>query len=233
VYANFNNYNKLLNHLTIKKIIVILNYYIIMTKQEVQQRVLQNGKPLDLDKFNWCETTKTFSTLEHGLVLDFTGIDGYTFITGSLCIFITRAHCTFTTGSHCTFTTGSHCTFTTGHCCTFNTGGYCNFITRSDCNFKTGIYCTFNTGNYCTFTTGHCCTFNTGSDCTFITGSDCTFTTGSHCTFTTGSDCTFITGIYCVCVRKDVFEFFEIPKKTKIQLNEYGVKGFEVLEEIS
>jgi hypothetical protein len=137
-----------------------------MNKIEVQQRVLQNGKPLDLDKFSWDEKTRTFSTLEHGLVLDFTGIDGYTFITGSLCIFITRAHCTFIIGDNCTVDTGSYCTFKTG----------------------------------------------------------------SYCTFKTGWRCTFITRINCVCVRRDVFEFFQIPVNTKIRLNDFGVKGFEVLE---
>jgi len=33
-----------------------------MTKQEVQQRVLQNGNPLPLDKFEWDERTKTLTT---------------------------------------------------------------------------------------------------------------------------------------------------------------------------
>ena len=34
-----------------------------MNKKEVQQRVLQNGKPLDLDKFEWDEKTNTFSSI--------------------------------------------------------------------------------------------------------------------------------------------------------------------------
>ena len=42
-----------------------------MDKLEVQQRVLQNGKPLDLDKFSWDENTNTFSSNEGYLVLDF------------------------------------------------------------------------------------------------------------------------------------------------------------------
>ena len=45
-----------------------------MYKKEVQQRVLQNGKPLDLNKFEWDEKTNTFSSEESGLVLDFRGI---------------------------------------------------------------------------------------------------------------------------------------------------------------
>jgi hypothetical protein len=49
VYANFNNYNKLFNHLTIKNNCYnkILLYYYIMKKQ-----VLQNDKSLDLGVIN-------------------------------------------------------------------------------------------------------------------------------------------------------------------------------------
>jgi len=64
-----------------------------MTKKEVQQRVLQNGKPLSLDKFEWDEKTKTFSSNENDLVLDFAGI--------SSCTFNTEGNCTFKTGSEC------------------------------------------------------------------------------------------------------------------------------------
>ena len=96
-----------------------------MTKKEVQQRVLQNGKPLPLDKFEWDEKTKTFSSNEDGLVLDFAGI----------------SNCTFVTGWNCTFKTGGNCTFDTGDGCTFDTGGNCTFDTGSDCTFKTGSEC--------------------------------------------------------------------------------------------
>ena len=66
-----------------------------MNKKEVQKRVLQNGKPLALKKFSWCEKTKTFSVKEDYLIIDFAGIGG----------------CTFTTGWDCTFTTGGGCTW--------------------------------------------------------------------------------------------------------------------------
>ncbi len=128
-----------------------------MTKKEVQQRVLQNGKPLSLDKFEWDEKTKTFSSNENDLVFDFAGI------------------------SNCTFRTGWNCTFNTGGGYTFNTGGGCTFNTGSSCTFDTGDGCTFNTGSSCTFDTGDGCTFDTGSSCTFDTGDGCTFKTGSEC----------------------------------------------------
>lgn len=49
-----------------------------MNKKEIQQRVLQNGKPLALNKFTWNEATKTFSSNENGLVIDFSDIDSAT-----------------------------------------------------------------------------------------------------------------------------------------------------------
>jgi len=112
-----------------------------MTKKEVQQRVLQNGKPLDLYKFSWDEKTKTFSSSEDCLVLDFREIN----------------NCTFDTSSNCTFDTSSNCTFDTGYNCTFNTSSNCTFDTSSNCIFNTSSGCTFNTGSDCTFNTGSGC----------------------------------------------------------------------------
>jgi len=96
-----------------------------MTKKEIQSRVLQNGEPLSLDKFEWDEKTNTFSSFEDGLILDFKNIN----------------HCTFNTGFDCTFHTGFDCIFNTGFDCIFNTDSYCTF--------KTGANCTFNTGSDC------------------------------------------------------------------------------------
>jgi hypothetical protein len=111
--------------------------------------ITKNGIELDKNKYNWNEETRTLSTTENYLVLDFSAYFGVTFKTGHSCI--------FKTGDACIFDTGNYCTFKTGHYCTFNTGAYC----------------TFNTGSNCTFTTGHSCTFTTGSNCTFTTGSFC------------------------------------------------------------
>jgi hypothetical protein len=156
-----------------------------MNKNDVSQRVLQNGESLSLNKFEWDEKKMTFSSKENGLVIDFRDVGVCTFKTGSDCTFNTGSYCTFNTGWGCTFDTGSHCTFNTGWNCTFKTGSYCTFKTGSDCTFKTGSYCTFNTGSYCTFKTGSYCTFDTCSYCTFNTGWDCMFDTGCTCTFDT------------------------------------------------
>ena len=95
--------------------------------------VTQNWKPLDKSKYTWDEESKTFSTTEKQLVLDFSEYNWVTFTTGSDCTFNTGTSCTFYTGSYCTFDTGSSCTFNTGTSCTFNTLYKCTFNTGSDC----------------------------------------------------------------------------------------------------
>ena len=95
--------------------------------------VTQNGKELSKEKYNWDEKTKTFSTTEDNLVIDFG----------------TASNLTFKTGSNCTFNTFNNCTFNTSSNCIFNTGSYCTFNTDWNCTFKTGWNCTFNTGSNC------------------------------------------------------------------------------------
>jgi hypothetical protein len=103
--------------------------------------VTKNGNPLSKKLYTWDEKTKTFSSKEDGLVLDFIDIDGVTFKTGYFC--------TFLTGSDCTFNTGSYCTFNTDSDCIFNTGAECTFKTGSNCTFKTGFGCIFEVGDNC------------------------------------------------------------------------------------
>ena len=180
-----------------------------MEKIDVQKRVLQNGKPLDLNKFNWCSETRVFSSKENSLVIDF----------------YNQSDCTFDTGWDCTFKTGSGCTFDTSSGCTFDTSWGCTFNTSLRCTFKTGSDCTFKTGTYCTFNTGSDCTFKTGSDCTFNAGWRCTFNTGSDCTFNAGSGSTFKPGWGCVIIRRDIFEIIQPNEGDFIELCPYGVSG--------
>ncbi len=95
-----------------------------------QFSVTQNDKPLAKSKYKWDEKTRTFSTDENYLVIDFGCEVEITFNTGF--------HCTFKTGSECTFNTGSDCTFKTGPSCTFKTGDSC-FTTRFDVKGVTEI----------------------------------------------------------------------------------------------
>jgi len=111
--------------------------------------VTQNGKPLNENQYTWNKSTKTFSSTENNLVLDFSDV----------------GNCTFNTGYSCIFKTGVDCTFDTGFNCAFKTG--------DDCTFKTGVDCAFDTGRRCTFDTGRRCTFNTDCNCAFNTGVDC------------------------------------------------------------
>ena len=180
---------------------------ILLTKKDVQQRVLKNGKPLALKRFSWDEKTNTFSSSESNLEIDFKDINNCvfnvvssfcTFRTGGNCTFDTGGGCTFNTGYNCTFRTGGNCTFRTSFGCTFKTGFDCKFITGHSCTFDTKNNCTFNTGVYCTFKTGNICKFNTGYNCIFDTEYDCTFDTDYGCTFNTGPTCVFRTGSACV-----------------------------------
>ena len=143
--------------------------------------VTQFGQVLDPSKYTWDESTNTFSTNESNLVLDFLGIEGVTFKTGTDCTFNTSFGCTFNTSFGCNFNTSYNCTFKTGYGCNFNTGSNCTFNTSFDCTFKTDTGCTFNTSFGCTFNTGYVCTFNTGDGCNFNTGDGCTFKTGDCC----------------------------------------------------
>ena len=199
-----------------------------MNKQEVQKRVLQNGKPLELDKFNWCEKTKTFSSIEENLVIDFNGIGNSTFKTGSCCNFYTGDNSTFKTGSCCNFYTGHGCTFDTGPCCNFYTGDNSTFKTGDNSTFDTGYYCTFKTGDNSTFKTGSCCNFYTGHGCTFKTGHGCTFKTGYYCTFETGSCCNFYTGNNSVVIRRDIYQVIELERGKTTQLYPYEIKGYSI-----
>ena len=114
--------------------------------------ITKNGKPLDKKLYTFDEETKTFSSNENNLVLDFSDIEG----------------CTFDTGFGCTFKTGFDCTFKTSYDCTFDTGSGCTFKTSSGCTFDTGSGCTFDTASGCTFDTASGCTFDTGSDCVVV-----------------------------------------------------------------
>jgi hypothetical protein len=179
--------------------------------------ITQNRKPLDPDLYRWNEETKTLSTTESGLVLDFSDYDGVTFKTGY--------GCTFETGCDCTFETGRVCTFDTSHSCTF----------------KTWDNCTFKTGRDCTFITGHDCTFNTGYDCTFNTGSNCTFHTSHNCTFETEENCVVmrkdifkVININGVCRFASLWQrckgFIGNIKTKKIKLNGAVEAGYKIIK---
>jgi hypothetical protein len=108
-----------------------------MTKEDVQKRVLWNGKVLPLNKFEWDRFDKIFKSKIKGLIIDFSGIDGVTFKTGSNCI--------LKTGDYCNIHAGWDCMFHTGSNCNFKTGNYCNFNTSYGCIFNAGCNSIFET----------------------------------------------------------------------------------------
>ena len=69
--------------------------------EEKKFSVTKNGVPLDENLYTWDKKTKTFSTKEEGLVLDFKNRYDCTFDTGYGCTFDTDHDCTFDTGSGC------------------------------------------------------------------------------------------------------------------------------------
>lgn len=205
--------------------------------------VTQNGKPLDKSKYTWNKETRTFTTKEDDLVLDFSKNNSITFNTGSRCIFKagddckfnTLDNCTFTTGSKCEFNTGERCNFNVENYCVFNTKDYCHFNARNNCKFNTGDCCVFSVINNCNFVTGsfcvfrvYCfCTFNTANNCTFYTNGACKFKTSYNCVFNiVGSACTLDVGEECILVRNGcIFEYYDISNK-KITICPSNIGGY-------
>ncbi len=139
-----------------------------MNKKDVQKRVLQDGKPLALDKFEWYENAKVFSSAESHLVLDFTHVDSVTFMAGSHCVFKGRYNCIFKTGSSCLFEVSSECVLNTGSCCTIKTYNDCVIKTGNRCTLDIGSDCVLEIGSQCTVISGYSTSLDTGDDCIVI-----------------------------------------------------------------
>ncbi len=93
--------------------------------KEIKDRVLKDGKSLDPKLYTWDHVTRTFSSIENGITLDFEDMNGIT----------------FNTYYNCTFKTDNNCVFYTARGSNFNTGDNCNFNTEDKCTFKVGIGC--------------------------------------------------------------------------------------------
>jgi len=188
-----------------------------MTKKEVQQRVLQNGKPLDLDKFSWNEKTKTFSSSEDYLVLDFREIN----------------NCIIEVGSCCTVDNyiGIGCTISAGHNSVIQTGTACNIKTGSFSNIQVRFGCKVSSGNNCTIHIISDCIVNTKSYCVIRAGYDCTINTSHDCIIRARANCKIKSGSNCVVVRSDIHEVIKPEEDRKIKLNGIVEEGFTYLNE--
>jgi hypothetical protein len=148
------------------------------------------------------EKVKAVSTVENGLVFDFSGEMGWS----------------FKAGHSCHFKSGSDCSYITGYGCVFRVGNGCMFRAGDHCVFTTGYGCIFKAGSHCKFLTGYGCSFNTYAECSFKTGSDCTFNTNYKCIFKVGDN--------CVLIRKDVNGVTKLPVDKLIELKGYEVSGY-------
>ena len=181
-----------------------------MTKSKVQQRVLKNGGPLDVDLFSWDEENKIFISSINGLMIDFGGIANCTFIIGS--------NCNIETGPNCIIKTGTICTITASHSCNIETGLQCTITTRDNCVIKTNCDSVINTDYNCIIETQSNCTIKTWVNSTLIVGTLCVINAGPNCTIKAGDTCTI--------VRRDEFEIIIPLKDEVIQICPPYVKGF-------
>ena len=137
------------------------------TKKDIQQRVLQHGKPLPLSKFSWDENTNTFISNEDNLVIDFRNIDYSTVMTGNYSTVNTGDDSTVTTGDSSTVTTKYRSTVTTGDHSTV-TAGVCSTVTTEVCStVTTGCHSTVTTGSFSTVTAGDKSTVRARRECCF------------------------------------------------------------------
>ena len=73
--------------------------------------------------------------------------------------------------------------------------------------------------------------------CLFDTTFRCDFETGDMCLFDIecGSDCTFEVGELCVIVRRESYHkgpgTIRPPKGKKIQLNDFGIERYQIVNE--
>ena len=78
------------------------------TKYSVKYK---NGNDVDKSLYKIDFEKKTFYSKEKNLVIDFSGLDGWTFDTLGNCKFVTGNYCKFVTGYYCEFKTGNNCSF--------------------------------------------------------------------------------------------------------------------------
>ena len=123
-----------------------------MNKQEISQRVLQGGKPLHESKFMWDESTKTFSSNEDNLVIDFNGIH----------------YATIKCGYSATIDCGDYATIDCGESATIDCGDSATINCGRSATIKCGHYATIDCGSYATINCGSYATINCGEESVII-----------------------------------------------------------------
>jgi hypothetical protein len=93
-----------------------------MTKEQLQQFVTKDGIPLDLNSFNWCGMTSTFSTNRDNLVIDFRRLGDINIITGDECDVRAGSGVYIQTGDDCNIKVDRYNHITTGYSCNILAG---------------------------------------------------------------------------------------------------------------
>lgn len=101
-------------------------------KNTIKYRIIKDWKHLDRSLYTFDEKTRTFSSKENWIIVDFTwrywitfDVDDYCVIRcGDNCIVRCGSSCFIDVGSFCSVSANNHCTFLAGNNCTFSTGRY-------------------------------------------------------------------------------------------------------------
>jgi uncharacterized protein (DUF2345 family) len=174
-----------------------------MNKKEVQKRVLQNGKPLALNKFSWDEKTKTFSTNENNVLADFSGIDHVTLTAGGWSTLTAGDNSTLTAGGYSTLRAGNGCTLTAGWQGTLTAGGWSTLTAEDNSTLTAGWQSTLTAGGWSTLTAEDDSTLTARGYCTLKAGNGCTLTAEDNSTLTAGDNSTLRAGWYCTLTAGD------------------------------
>ena len=122
--------------------------------------ILKNGQIVDSRKYDWNSETKTFSSEENGLVLDFGSLENVTIKVRNSCTINSGDSCTINSGFGCTINSGFGCTIKCGSYCTINSGSSCTINSGSSCTIKCGYSCTIRTYWYTEIVAGKNCILN-------------------------------------------------------------------------
>ena len=95
--------------------------------------ILKNGQIVSPEKYDWNFETKTFSSEEDGLVLDFGSLENVTIKCGNFCTIKCGWNCTINSGYSCTIKCGFGCTIKCGYSCTIRTYWNTEIVAGKNC----------------------------------------------------------------------------------------------------
>lgn len=157
-----------------------------ITKEEIQKRVLKDGKPLDLDKFKWCEELalwcargymdmydKTFFTREDELYIDMSNLSDIHILCGCNSIIKDSDNAYIRCGHDNMIECGNNSDINCLHECMIECGNNCTI----KCGYNSVIKC----GSNCTIKCGNGCIINCENNNYIEHGTNCTINCGENC----------------------------------------------------